>query len=249
MTAYPISTYTRPNAYSAGQPRAALAPRDHAPIVVSLALLLASATCVALYVLRVTVSGTLLYFFMNWNLVLAWIPLVCALIAYGLYSDRSKTARASTLFFGGVWLLFYPNAPYMLTDLMHLYDSGPILVWLDLAMLLAYAFTSLLLGFASLYLMQSLVSRASGRLAGWVFVVVTQALSGFGIYLGRVLRWNSWDIVANPLGLAVDILDRFINPFAHLRTWGVSFLFTVLCLSAYVVLFAFTQLRTEPAAL
>ena len=245
MTTYPIAVSTQLHATAPRVLGIRLTAHDRAMMAISFALLFASAMCVALYVLRVTVSGTLLYFFMNWNLGLAWVPLLCALIAYGLYPDRSRIVRASVLFFGGVWLLFYPNAPYMLTDLMHLYDSGQILVWLDLAMLLAYAFTSLLLGFASLYLMQSLVSRAGGRLAGWVFVVIIHGLSGFGIYLGRVLRWNSWDIVSNPLGLAVDILDRFVNPFAHLRTWGVSFLFAVLCLSAYIVLFACTQLRSE----
>ncbi len=242
MTTYPLTPSTQPPPATLPLPRLNLTPRDRAPIAVSLALLFASTASIALYALRVSATGHFTFFFMNWNLILAWIPFLCALIAYALYPDRSLSTRGAMLFFGGVWFLFYPNAPYILTDLMHLYDSGAIIFWLDLSMLLSYAFTGLLLGYVSLYLMQTLIAQSFGAVAGWAFVVLIHSLSSFGIYLGRVLRWNSWDILANPLSLAADILDRFINPLAHPRTWGVSVFFTVLCLSTYLVLVAFTQL-------
>jgi len=129
------------------------------------ALMFSSAVCLALYVVRVVYTGELTHFFLNWNLFLAWIPLLCAVAAYGMQALRSKLRYAAALPCAAVWLLFFPNAPYLLTDLLHLSAGEGAPAWFDLVMILSFAWTGLLLGFVSLYLMQDLVSQALGRLA------------------------------------------------------------------------------------
>ena len=98
-----------------------------------------------------------------------------------------------------MWLAFFPNAPYILTDFLHLGSMGDIVPgWYDVLLLYWFAWTGLILGIVSLYLMQEIVTRGLGTAAGWVFVVVAAGLGSFGIYLGRFLRWNSWDLVRRP---------------------------------------------------
>ena len=215
--------------------------RYKSQFVVIAALAFASAVCLALYTFRVLYSGRLTYFFLNWNLFLAWIPLLCAFAAYGFYARRSKLRYVAVAWCAGAWLLFFPNAPYMLTDLLHLQPTGQAPVWFDLVMLLAFALTGLFLGFASLYLMQDLVTRSLGRVAGWLLAVMALGLSGFGIYLGRFLRWNSWDVLFDPRGLAADVWVRLRHPLAHPQTFAFSMLFATFCFSAYLILFAFTR--------
>jgi uncharacterized membrane protein len=59
-------------------------------------------------------------------------------------------------------------------------------------------------------------------------VVAVLFLGSFGVYLGRFLRWNSWDILANPVSLLLEVAVRFTNPFLHYRTWIVTTLLTCL---------------------
>ena len=129
----------------------------------------------------------------------------------------------------GAWLLFFPNAPYVLTDLIHLDGKQSPLVpeWYDLAMILSVALTGLIIGFLSLERVQGYIAQRTGVPWSWCFVVVVMFLSGFGIYLGRFLRWNSWDILTRPLPLLSDVADRFLHPFDHPRTMVVTFLFGI----------------------
>src|SRR6185436_9690308 len=113
------------------------------------------------------------------------------------------------------WLIFFPNAPYIFTDLTHLMSRHSGHFWVDLVLILLFAWTGFLLGFLSLYLMQSLVARRLGGAAGWVFIAVVAGLSGFGIYVGRFLRWNSWDVLLNPVGLFRDLAQWAANPLGH----------------------------------
>jgi len=90
--------------------------------------------------------------------------------------------------------------------------------------------------------MQEIVRRLVGSLSSWIFVTFVTALSSLGMYIGRFLRWNSWDVVGNPLPLAGDILDRFIHPFSHPRTLTFTVLFTLFFLFIYVTLYVFGHL-------
>ncbi len=138
----------------------------------------ASLLCVALIVARSWYSHTYHYWFLLWNLVLAWVPFVFAAIAFGLAARRRAALWVFVVLAALVWLAFFPNAPYILTDFLHLGSMGDIVPgWYDVLMLYWFAWTGLMLGVVSLYLMHEIVARGVGTVAGWVFVV---AVAGLG---------------------------------------------------------------------
>src|SRR5215469_10565971 len=158
-----------------------------------LALSFASFVCVVLVIARMIWLHDTHYGFLIWNLFLAWLPMI-----FVLYAREHQKAGANPgwrfLAFGGAWLLFFPNAPYIFTDIIHVtrYYSH---FWVDLVLILMSALTGLIIGFVSLYLMQSAVRAMAGKAASWVFIAVVATLSSFGICLGRFLRLNSWDVI------------------------------------------------------
>ncbi|MBG8554850.1 DUF1361 domain-containing protein [Hymenobacter guriensis] len=188
------------------------------------------ALSVVLIAFRVFLTHKITLVFLLWNLFLALIPFGLSTLL-GLAHGRLK-ARV-LLPVGAVWLLFFPNAPYILTDLFHLEPRAGVPFWYDLALILSCAWNGLMLAYASLTDMQTLVMRRLGWWAGWGFAAVALLLNSFGTYLGRYLRFNSWDIVTNPLTLFYDILNRLVHPTAHLSTWGVTLLFGAFLLLGY----------------
>lgn len=179
---------------------------------------------------RVYITGHHHYAFLVWNLFLAAIPLGLSL---GLQRIR-RTSRVLPLL--AMWLLFFPNAPYVLTDLIHLtpHNHGMVPLWQDLVMLLSFALVSLWLGFQSLRMVQHWVEERSSKRVAWGVIVAVLGLSGFGVYLGRFLRWNSWDIVHRPHLLFQDILARVFNPVQHFQTWSFTAGFGILLMLAYL---------------
>jgi len=206
-----------------------------------IAMTFASAVSVALVIARIIGTGKLRYGFLVVNLFLAWLPLVFAVLAC---ESLRGGKRARWQFFGlsAAWLLFFPNAPYIFTDLIHLTRGYFTHFWVDMMLILSCALTGLVLGFVSLYLMQSVVTQRFGRLAGWVFVALIVGLSSFGIYLGRFLRFNSWDVVANPVKLYHGISDWASDPLANSTTFVFPVLFATFLFIAYVMLYALTHL-------
>jgi uncharacterized membrane protein len=207
------------------------------------ALALASAFCASLLVARWVYSEPGAYRFLAWNLFLAWIPLIAAGAVYDLQRRGIGVVRLLPL--AAVWLLFLPNAPYLLTDLIHLGTRNDAPLWFDLVLFSAFAWTGAFLGFLSIYLMQVVVRRMYGALLGWAVVGASLLASGFGIYLGRSLRWNSWDFVTSPGPLLADVWARVSDPLSHPRTLGMTVALTALLSVLYLVLYAFAQL---PAA-
>jgi uncharacterized membrane protein len=215
--------------------------RNHLLIV--LALLLASIISVTLVALRAIYSDQVRYTFLVWNLFLAWVPLLTAWVAY-----RWQNRMLPLLFSGSMWLLFFPNALYLVTDLIHLREDGVVPIWFDAFMIFSFVLTGLLIGLLSLFLMQTIVSRRCGRLYGWVFVLSTLGMSSYGVYVGRFLRWNSWDIFAHPLTLLHDISASLIHPQMMLKTYTVSILLSIIFTFAYVVLFSLPRLVLESSS-
>ena len=179
---------------------------------------------------RVALSGRYFFVFMIWNLLLALVPFV---ISTMLTAARGPL-RARLLVPAGVaWLLFFPNAPYILTDFFHLEARPGVPLWYDLVLIASCAWNGLMLAYASLSDMQRLVQQRLGFWPGWAFAAVALLLSGFGIYLGRYLRFNSWNILTNPIALFFDILNRVLHPFAFPGTWGVTLVFGLFLLLGY----------------
>jgi uncharacterized membrane protein len=185
-------------------------------------------SCAALFLIRVRLAGNTYFSFMLWNLFLAALPLVFAL----LLPHNRRFSRAIPVL--AVWLLFFPNAPYVLTDLIHLKPRAGVPMWYDLLMLLAFALTSLWIGFHSLHLVQQWIARHFSPRTGWLAVLVIMPLTGFGIYLGRVLRWNSWDILSRPVTMLRDIGTMALHPQAHPEVWFFTFGFGFFLLLAYL---------------
>jgi len=205
------------------------------------AMIFASTVCVALVIARVAWTGRFNYSFLAWNLFLAWLPLVFALLAQESYRAGEKPGWRF-LGFSAAWLLFFPNAPYIFTDLTHLTSRYFPHFWVDLAVILSCAFTGLVLGFVSLYLMHSVVTRMFGRVAGWLFVAGAAGLCSFGIYLGRFLRFNSWDVIAKPAKLYHGISSVASGEHAHQGHFAFLALFATFLFIAYVMLYALTHL-------
>jgi len=172
-----------------------------------------------LLAVRIIVTGELTYIFLAWNLFLAWIPFAISQNFNGVKN------RWKILFLVGAWLLFLPNAPYIITDFLHLRSRPPIPYWYDILLLFSAALNGLLLGLLSLLSVEKfLITRYGNRISGFI-ILSSFFLCSFGIYMGRYLRWNSWDIIINPDEIAGDILVRIFNPFDHFGTWSVTILF------------------------
>jgi uncharacterized membrane protein len=176
--------------------------------------------CFSVSVFRYFYTDSKLFLFLNWNLFLAFVPwLFSSLITIKPQLQQSKVI---IILFFLAWLLFFPNAPYILTDLFHLNIQSSMPVWFDLILILSYAWVGLLFGFMSLWDIEKILSTYVQKKLIPVISIGLLFLSSFGVYLGRFLRWNSWDIIRDPFGLLHDVTDRLLNPMSHLYTWGMT---------------------------
>jgi uncharacterized membrane protein len=205
-------------------------------------LALASALCLAALFARWIYGEAGAYDFLPWNLFLAWVPMAAAVAVYD--AARRDTKLVRLLPFAAIWLLFLPNAPYLLTDFEHLGSRDDAPLWFDIVLFGSFAWTGMLLGFLSIFLMQGVVRRAYGSLWSWVLVGASLAASSFGIYLGRSLRWNSWDFLLRPGALLADIWARIADPLAYPRGVGMTLALTAVLWTGYLTLYAFAQLGT-----
>ncbi len=213
-------------------------------LTVFILLSAASLFCVALVAARVRLTDSDRYLFLVWNLFLAWVPFGFAYFAYSLPWKHTLLLYIIIPICTILWLIFFPNAPYILTDLQHLAKvSRDIPLWYDVIILIWFSWTGFLLGIISLYFMHEIVRHAFGRLVGWTFIVVVSGLSSFGVYLGRFIRCNSWDILQNPSEFAVYTLGWVIKPRMGMLVFTA--LFTIFSLFIYITLYAFGHLMQE----
>ena len=186
----------------------------------TLFLLVLSLACFGFSIFRLIYTDSKVFLFLNWNLFLAFLP--WAFTSFAIIKPKIQKSWIFITFILASWLLFFPNAPYILTDLFHLRLRSSMPIWFDLVLILSFAWTGMLFGFLSLWDIERILS---GKLKNiWINVISVSLLflGSFGIYIGRFLRWNSWDIIAEPFRLMYDIGDRIINPFDHPRTWGMT---------------------------
>jgi uncharacterized membrane protein len=164
------------------------------------------------------------FVFLAWNLFLAWIPFMVST----LFKKAGAAAvwKQFALFF--IWLLFFPNALYIVTDLIHLEMETSIPKWFDAVLLFSSCITGLLMAFVSLLRVEYFLSKKFDNIRVHALMIVILFASSFGVYLGRFLRWNSWDVIRHPVSLLSSIGERFIFPLDHLQTWGITVMLTVL---------------------
>jgi uncharacterized membrane protein len=199
-----------------------------------------------------------IYLFLNWDMFLAWVPVVFMwlLNIVNAYVNKHRIWRLILLIsIGLAWLFFYPNSAYLITDMLHPFvhykpEAGArfthdLEFWYHLILFFAAALIGLFLSIYSLFSIQELVRKAFGRMTGWVFAVIILMLSSFGIYIGRFIRWNSWDVLLKPEVILQDtylmLTDReqlhHIIPF-----FGMIFTVTLL---SYSVVYCFSYMRSS----
>jgi uncharacterized membrane protein len=198
-----------------------------------LALLASSGFSVLLVLFRVWFSGKMTMIFLFWNLFLGWLPLLFAVALFMLDGSKKHWLWLGLLFWG--WLLFFPNAPYLLTDLIHLKTRPEMPLWYDLLLFFSFAWNGVVLGFTSLIIVHEFLDRRLHSSLSWLAILALLGLNSFGVYLGRFLRWNSWEVITAPLSLLSDVNEIFL-PSSPWRTIGFILTYTVFLLFAYVQL-------------
>jgi len=192
----------------------------------SIVLFLLSLYCLILTIARALYTGSDLFLFLNWNLFLAFVPwfISTAIILY------PKLRKNKFILFGlfAIWVAFFPNAPYILTDLFHIKWSTVAPIWFDTVMILSFAWTALCFGFLSLIDIDNILTEKLNSAISKITITVLLFAAGFGVYIGRYLRWNSWDLVNEPGGIIYDIGERVLFPLAHPGTWGMTLLMGLL---------------------
>lgn len=210
---------------------------------ITILLIVMSLFSVGLSATRAIMTDSKVFLFLNWNLFLAFIPWILStlLVLKGL---NSKGVVAILIL---VWLAFFPNSPYILTDLFHLRPRIGVPMWFDLVLILSFAWTGLLYGFISLKDIEDLLRKYVKGKRVFFIPILFLFMSAFGIFLGRYLRWNSWDIISNPSGLFNDVVVRFVDPVSFPNTWGMTILMGILLNMMYMS-FKFIR-KTETVAL
>ena len=168
---------------------------------------LASIVSIAFLSFRIKLTHSPHYLFLVWNLFLAIIPII---ISKYLLIEQTKNIIKIGLALC-VWLLFLPNAPYIITDLYHIRLSHPNLIWLDVLVIGSFAISGLVIYYLSILDVYKITSRFITIKMKYFYLLLLSLITSFGIYLGRYLRFNSWELLSNPLELFNEIFDLTIG--------------------------------------
>ena len=183
------------------------------------------------------------YHFIPWNLFLASVPYGVSLGTAFLYRFTGRHGWVLLPLYA-LWLVSLPNAPYLMTDFIHLEEKTPLQIWYDRTMLATYAVTGYVLAVVSLDLMHRPVRALLGWRLSWLFVIVSLYLAGVGVHLGRAQRYNSWDVVLHPKAVVMDALDRVFHPYNHVNTTFDALYYGAILLLGFV---AYLTLRNRDA--
>ncbi|MCA9332917.1 DUF1361 domain-containing protein [Candidatus Saccharibacteria bacterium] len=206
-----------------------------------LALVTANLVSLVLFSLRVIDSGGLRYWFLVWNLVLAWIPLVFAVLL-SINLKKKSWSSIPNILITLMWLVFLPNSFYLVSDLIHLQTTYEVSILYDTVLFTSFIFNSYLSGFISLFIVhKELIKRTSLKTAH-IIIASVLLLCSFAIYLGRVLRWNTWDIFLHPNSLLFDVSEQVVNDAAQSRASVTTLSFFVLLGGMYMVVWQLTRL-------
>ncbi|MDQ5971982.1 MAG: hypothetical protein QG553_141 [Patescibacteria group bacterium] len=209
-----------------------------------LTLMASSAVSLGFLLVRILATQTWTYWFLAWNLALAWLPLA---FAWWLLARLGKTRwhHWTNLLLTVLWLAFLPNAFYIASDMIHLRATGDISLLYDVTMFISFMFNGFILGYVSLYGIHARLRQTLGRNVAHFLAGLVLLLCSFAIYLGRYLRWNSWDIILNPFGLIFDVSEPFVNPSSHPQVFTTTLMFFALLTSIYAVGYQLVRLARQ----
>lgn len=198
-------------------------------------LLLLSMFCFVLEIARMYRSERITYVFLLWNLLLAWVPYVIGhRLHYTVLIAKPKWIQWLVFL---LWLLFFPNTIYLMSDLIHLHPQQPTPLWYDAFLLNAFAWNGLLLAIFSLHHAHSFLNIHLSESRAWLGTMVIVGLSGLGVYMGRYLRFNSWDVFINPFEIIFTLAWQLSHPFYYHTLWIFSTGFAVLLLLSYCLFY------------
>lgn len=196
--------------------------------------MLSNILSVWLLVVRTLSTDSFEYWYLVWNLFLAWVPVGFAVwLAHRLNASKLATWRNGLITLA--WLLFLPNSFYLVTDLIHLKQTYDIDYLFDVVMFGHFIMNAYVAGFIAVYLVHRQLERVMGALRSLFLILGVFVLSGYAIYLGRVLRWNSWDVLINPAALLFDVSEGVVNPVTAAHIVFITSLFTILVGSLYAI--------------
>lgn len=181
---------------------------------------------VLLLCVRVYLTGSMERVFLIWNIFLAWIP-------YALSRRFVMNPERRPVWLLLIWWLFFPNALYIVTDLIHVHESELVPAWFDVVLIFASGWLGLQLAFASFHRVECWLRFHLKPVQTHAVLLWILLTSSFGVYLGRFDRYNSWDIVTNPIGLLMQVTHYVIHPLRNRETWGITALLAILYFIVY----------------
>lgn len=179
---------------------------------------------ITLNILRILIWGKTSYFYLLWNIFLAFVPYLLSLIFFNLY--KIKKINTFLLIIGFIfWLLFIPNAHYLITDLIHLDEVKHAPILYDSFLIFSSALVGLLFGVYSLSHIENIIKENFSIKKTKIIMFSIIILIGFGIYLGRFLRFNSWDFFVNHFSLwkEMHIIFSGVNNFYNVLLYTLLF--------------------------
>ena len=204
------------------------------------ALLISSTSALLLLLARTVATGNTRFSFMAWNLVLSLLALLASVAFVYAWHGHHTWLKMATFV---AWLFLLPNTFYMLTDFVHVQDSGDINMLFDIVLIGLFAMNGFLHGLISLLLVQKSLLTKLSRRAGAISITSILIASSFAVDMGRYLRWNSWDILLNPNALLFDISNTLLNPNNYHRSFLITGIFFITSGSLYLVLWELSKLQ------
>jgi uncharacterized membrane protein len=183
---------------------------------------------------KVVYTGSGRFISLEWNLFLAYIPYFISQWLSDrpfIYTNKWMFAVTFT-----AWLLFIPNSFYILTDLFHLVESSTTPMWFDLLLILTFAWNGLVMGVLSVRQMEKIFQFFWGRKHELLFLYPVMLLNALGIYIGRYLRFNSWDIITNPFTLLVESFELITHPIGYKNVWAMVFSYSIFMTLIYLMM-------------
>ncbi|MFD2602933.1 DUF1361 domain-containing protein [Flavobacterium suzhouense] len=185
-----------------------------------------AAFCIALLLLRAKITQSIFFFFLIWNLFLAYTPLaITSLMRQQSYLMKKWYWFTPALL---LWLVLLPNAPYIITDFIHLKKETNVPVWFEILLIASFSTCGMLFGLASMKDMFTMILKRTTERIAWIALAIVSILCGFGMYVGRFLRYNTWNILQKPYALTVDILCSLTNVETCKPAWGITLGFGIL---------------------
>ncbi|TGN02576.1 DUF1361 domain-containing protein [Leptospira yasudae] len=214
-------------------------------MLLPLSLFISCALSLVLIELRIVLSGKQNYVFLKWNLILALIPVLIAYFLWFYYEVRKRSIDFFFVLLILVWLVFFPNSPYIVSDFIHLKSKPGIPLWFDILLIFSFAWNGLFSGYLSLRIIHNLLNDEFNAFVSWLFVSAVAPLTALGIYIGRFYRWNSWDIITNPLALYEDMIEILIRIRGNQKLLGILVLMSVSIFFGYLIIYALTRFSSH----